>query len=69
MFDDGKERILVRLDTPTKGVYIKNHIWREFTNFSDNCVIMVLASDYYDENDYIFEYSKFIELVTKTKNF
>jgi hypothetical protein len=32
-------------------------------NFSEDCVLMVIASEYYDESDYIREYSKFIEEV------
>jgi len=61
--DDGKERTIVRLDTPHKGLYIKSNLWREFTNFSKDCVVMVLASEHYDESDYIRNYDDFLELV------
>ena len=53
------KRETVHLDAPSKGLYIKHNIWREFTNFSDDCVIMVLASEYYDEADYIRDYEVF----------
>lgn len=59
ILDDGHERITVRLDSPTRGLYIPPKIWGEFTNFSPDCVVMVLASDYYDEADYIRDYEQF----------
>lgn len=60
VFDNGKTRETITLDSPNKGVYIKNNIWREFTNFSSDCVVMVLASEPYSESDYIRDYSKFV---------
>ncbi len=59
ILDDGQERQSIHLDNPAKGLYIKHNIWREFTNFSPDCVIMVLASEHYDEADYIREYETF----------
>ena len=59
ILDDGLKRETVRLDDQSKGLYIKHNVWREFTNFSDDCVIMVLASEYYDEADYIRDYEVF----------
>ena len=61
ILDDGKERQTVHLNNPAQGLYLKNNIWREFTNFSPDCVIMVLASEHYDEADYIRAYDKFLE--------
>ena len=59
ILDDGKKRETVHLDTPSQGLYIKHNIWREFTNFSKDCVILVLASEHYDEADYIRDYEAF----------
>ncbi|CAG8871242.1 hypothetical protein PS627_04365 [Pseudomonas fluorescens] len=59
--DDGKSRQDVHLDTPSKGVLIRNLIWREMHDFSDDCVLMVLASGHYDESDYIRNYEDFLE--------
>jgi hypothetical protein len=42
-------------------------IWREMFDFSDDCVLMVLASDYYDESDYIRNYEEFLRLVNNKK--
>lgn len=59
ILDDGKERKKVHLNNPAQGLYIKHNIWREFTNFSKDCVVMVLASEPYDEADYIRDYDEF----------
>jgi len=61
VLNDGKQKKIVSLNTPSKGLYIKHNIWREFTNFSRDCVLMVLASQYYDENDYIRNYDEFLK--------
>lgn len=61
ILDDGKSRETVHLDRPTQGLYIKHNIWREFTNFSSDCVVMVLASEHYDEEDYIRNYDTFLK--------
>lgn len=60
ILDNGTEKCIVHLDNPAQGLYIKNNIWREFTNFSPDCVIMVLASEPYDERDYIRDYKTFL---------
>jgi len=59
ILDDGKKRKIINLNSPTIGLYIKNRVWREFTNFSSDCVLIVLASELYDENDYIRSYNDF----------
>lgn len=64
ILDDGKTRETVHLDSPNQGIYIKHNIWREFTNFSKDCVIMVLASEHYDETDYIRDYDTFLKEVS-----
>ncbi len=58
--DDGKEKIKVRLDRPDRGLYIGKNIWREMRDFSYGCKLMVLASDFYNENEYIRNYDEFI---------
>lgn len=60
ILDDGKSRESVVLDSPNVGLYIDNNKWREMHEFSENCVLMVLASDYYDETDYIRNYNEFL---------
>ena len=63
ILDNGKKRETVHLDNPAQGLHIKHNIWREFTNFSEDCVVMVLASEYYDEADYIRNYDEFLREV------
>lgn len=60
ILDDGKTREIVHLNNPAQGLHIKHNIWREFTNFSKDCVVMVLASEHYDESDYIRDYGDFL---------
>lgn len=65
ILDDGKTRETIHLDSPAQGLHIKHSIWREFTNFSSDCVVMVLASEHYDEADYIRNYDTFLASVNK----
>lgn len=60
LLDNGRERVECKLDTPSKGLYIGNMIWREMYDFSEDCVLIVLASELYDEADYIREYDNFL---------
>ncbi len=61
--DNGKETAEVLLDKPFEGLYIANNIWREMYDFSPDAVLMVLASEYYDETDYIRDYNAFLDFI------
>ena len=61
--DDGETQTHVWLDTPQRGLFIDKMIWREMHDFTEDCVLMVLASDYYDESDYIRNKEEFARLV------
>ncbi|WP_421227863.1 sugar 3,4-ketoisomerase [Aeromonas enteropelogenes] len=63
LLDDGKEKVNVLLDDPAQGLIIDSLIWREMYQFSDDCVLLVLANQHFDETDYIRDYSIFINLV------
>lgn len=65
ILDDGTDRTSIHLNNPSQGLYIKHNIWREFTNFSNDCVLMVLASEHYDESDYIRDYQIFLNETKK----
>ena len=58
--DDGFVERKITLSAPSEGVYIKGRIWREMHNFSQNCVLLVLANMRYDETDYIRDYNEFL---------
>jgi dTDP-4-dehydrorhamnose 3,5-epimerase-like enzyme len=59
ILDDGVNRIEATLDSPEKGLLIVESVWHEMYDFSPDCVLLVLASDYYDESDYIRDYVEF----------
>lgn len=61
LMDDGLEKTIVELSTPTVGLFLNNDIWREMYDFSDNAVLLVLASELYDESDYIRNYDDFLK--------
>lgn len=63
MLDSGTEKQYIRLDKPTEGLLVEANIWHEMYDFSSDAVLMVLASDYYDESDYIRDYDMFLEYI------
>lgn len=63
ILDDGQQRNEVLLNSPNKGLVIGDLVWREMHDFSEDCVLLVLASEHYDESDYIRNYDDFIHQV------
>ena len=61
IIDDGTERRTVTLNRPFAGLHIRPGIWRELNNFSSGAVCLVLASEHFDESDYIRDYKDFIQ--------
>ncbi len=59
VLDDGERTETVTLNRPDKGLYIGKNMWRVMKNFSYGCKLMVLASDYYNEKEYIRNYGEF----------
>lgn len=51
-----------RLDWPDKGLMIEGLVWRNMKEFSKDAVLMVLASEHYDEVDYVRDYESFVKL-------
>lgn len=68
LLDNGREKKIVYLEKPYEGLYIPNNIWREMYDFENDAVLMVFASEVYDENDYIRDYETFLKC-TKQNNF
>ncbi len=66
--DNGKEKKVVPLEKPYEGLYVSNNMWREMFDFSPGAVLMVLASELYDESDYIRNYDEFLEFVKNCGN-
>ena len=61
ILDDGNQRRTIGLNRSWRGVYVPPMLWRELVNFSSAGVCLVLASDFYDENDYIRDYQDFAQ--------
>ena len=61
--DNGFEKEKVVLDKPFEGLYISNNTWREMSDFAKDTVLMVLASEWYNEDDYIRDYDEFLRFV------
>lgn len=60
ILDDGTDKKRVMLNKPNKGLLIPTGIWRELENFSSGAVCVVLASDRFDETDYLRDYDNFL---------
>ncbi|MDH0304896.1 MULTISPECIES: FdtA/QdtA family cupin domain-containing protein [unclassified Pseudomonas] len=62
LLSDGHTTENVVLDSPGKIISIGKMIWHEMHEFSEDCVLLVMASDYYDERDYIRDYQEFLDV-------
>lgn len=65
LLDDGRQTTEVILESPTQGLLVNEMIWHEMFDFSSDCILMMIASDMYDELDYIRDYNEFLRM---TKN-
>lgn len=68
LLDNGKEKKVVPLEKPYEGLYVSNNMWREMYDFSSDAVLMVLASEPYDESDYIRDYDEFLAFVRSSED-
>jgi dTDP-4-dehydrorhamnose 3,5-epimerase-like enzyme len=62
VLDDGYEKKRIHLNRSYNGLYIPKMLWRELDNFSSGSVCMVLASEFYTEDDYIRDHNEYVEL-------
>lgn len=67
LLDDGTDKEIVTLKNPFEGIFIESNIWREMYDFSPDAVLLVLASEVYNEEDYIRDYNVFLKYVGKEK--
>lgn len=65
ILDNSNERVETWLDSPTKGLLIDGLVWREMHDFSEDCILLVLASNHYDESDYIRDYGEFLKIANE----
>ena len=62
---DGEEEFVVELDRPMTGVYIPKMIWKDMYDFSEDSILLVLASTHYDGTEYIRNYEEYLKEVKK----
>lgn len=65
--DDGTEQKIFSLDRPHTGIFLPRMVWKDMYDFSEDSVLLVLASEHYDETEYIRSYSEYLEIM-KQKN-
>lgn len=65
--DGGGNEAIFCLNRPHTGIYLPEMVWKEMYDFSEDSVLLVLASEHYDPNEYIRDYSQFQLEVRKNK--
>ncbi len=60
---NGREEKIVVLDKPRMGLYLKKMLWKEMYDFSEDSILLVLASEHYDANEYIREYNAYLSYI------
>lgn len=65
--DDGECKRSFLLNRPYQGLYVKPGLWRDLVDFSSGAVVMVLASEVYDKQDYIRDYEEFLRFKNRFK--
>jgi len=63
--DDGNYKQYFYLNDPNCGLYIGKKLWHTMFDFSNDCILLVIASEKYEESDYIRNYDEFIEYINE----
>ena len=63
----GNEALFV-LNQPNTGIYLPRMVWKDMYDFSDDSVLLCLASTHYDANEYIRDYDEFMQIVRDGNN-
>ena len=64
--DNGYETDVIELNKPRMGLYIPTMMWKDMYDFSEDSILLVLASTHYDGTEYIRDYDEFLKEVGKT---
>ena len=64
---DGKEEYIVELNKPMMGVYLPKMIWKDMYDFSENSVLLCLASEHYNPEEYIRDYEEYLQVMKGLK--
>lgn len=62
---NGREEFIVELNRPMMGVYIPKMVWKDMYDFSQDSVLLVLASTHYDGSEYIRDYDQYIKEINE----
>lgn len=62
---NGQEETIVVLDKPRMGLYLKTMLWKEMYDFSPDSILLVLASEHYDGEEYIRDYEEYVSCIEK----
>ena len=65
--DDGGGARRFALNDPARGLLLEPRVWHELREFSADCVVMVLASEHFDETDYVREHAEFLREVKEAR--
>ncbi|MBR4966499.1 MAG: FdtA/QdtA family cupin domain-containing protein [Lachnospiraceae bacterium] len=65
--DNGEESVVVELNKPRMGVYIPNMVWKDMYDFSEDSVLLVLASRHYDGAEYIRNYEDYLKILSQNR--
>lgn len=65
ILDDGRETSTFSLNRSYFGIFVPKMIWRSVENFSTNSLCLILASEIYDPEDYIYDYENFKEMLNE----
>lgn len=60
---DGREKVVVELNSPNMGVYLPKMVWKDMYDFSEDSVLLVLASMHYDAQEYIRDFEEYLKLM------
>ncbi len=63
--DNGHEKKQYLLNRPDQGLYLDTEIWRTIDDFSSGAVCLVLASELYEPEDYLYEYEDFLKYISQ----
>ena len=63
LIDNGHERESFEMNSPLEAIDLPPMLWHEMHDFSSDCMLLILASDYYFEKDYIRDYNEFKKLL------
>ena len=63
--EDGFQKCVYKLERPNQILYLDKMVWKTMTNFSNDCVLLVLSDSLYDKNEYIRDFKDYLRLVQK----